>query len=151
MRGVVQRVSYVKVMVGNRLVAKIGRGILVFLALQSGDTETDGSYMVRKICGLRIFPSSDGSKESDRSVVEVEGEVCLVPQFTLMGDVRKGNRPSYSGAEEPALALKLFQMVAKSLEEAGVRVVTGSFQDHMHVELQNDGPFTILLDSKKIF
>lgn len=151
MRGVVQRVSFVRVTVRNRLVGETGRGILVFLAMESGDTEADCAYMARKICGLRIFPSSDGSKESDRSVVEVEGEVCLVPQFTLMGDVRKGNRPSYSGAESPDLALKLFQRVAKSLDHAGVRVVTGSFQDHMHVDLQNDGPFTILIDSKKIF
>lgn len=138
-------------MVGGTEIAKIGRGVVVFLAVQKGDDEADSDYMARKISGLRIFPSQDGNKESDRSVLEVGAEICLVPQFTLVGDVRKGNRPSYTDAEKPENARKLFSKVLETLEGTGHIVVSGSFREHMHVEIINDGPYTILLDSKKKF
>jgi D-tyrosyl-tRNA(Tyr) deacylase len=138
-------------MVGGTEIAKIGRGVVVFLAVQKGDDEADSDYMARKISCLRIFPSQDGNKESDRSVLEVGAEICLVPQFTLVGDVRKGNRPSYTDAEKPENARKLFSKVLETLEGTGHIVVSGSFREHMHVEIINDGPYTILLDSKKKF
>lgn len=151
MRGVIQRVSRARITVGETEVANIGRGILVFLAVQKGDGEADCEYMARKISGLRIFPSEDGIKESDRSVLEMDADICLVPQFTLAGDVRKGNRPSYTDAEKPEVARKLFSKVLEGLERTGHNVVSGSFREHMRVEIVNDGPYTILLDSKKNF
>lgn len=151
MRAVIQRVLRAKITVGGREVAAIGRGILVFLAVQRGDGEADVEYMARKILGLRIFPSEDGKKESELSVFDVGGEICLVPQFTLVGDARKGNRPSYSDAEEPGVARELFSMVLAVLEREGHDVVSGAFREQMQVEIVNDGPFTIILDGKKKF
>ncbi|NIO16789.1 MAG: D-tyrosyl-tRNA(Tyr) deacylase [Deltaproteobacteria bacterium] len=151
MRAVIQRVLRAKITAGGREVAAISRGILVFLAVQRGDGEADVEYISRKIFSLRIFPSEDGKKESELSVFDVGGEICLVPQFTLAGDARKGNRPSYSDAEEPEIARKLFSMVLAALERKGHSVVSGAFREHMQVEIINDGPYTVMLDSKKKF
>jgi D-tyrosyl-tRNA(Tyr) deacylase len=149
LRGVIQRVLGARITVKESEVARIGRGILVFLAVERGDGEEDGAYMARKIAGLRIFPSVDGSKESDRSVSELDAEICIVPQFTLMGDVRKGNRPSYAEAEKPDIAKDRIKRVVEILKRSGHSIVAGSFQEHMHVEIVNDGPYTVILDSRK--
>ncbi|NIS75931.1 MAG: D-tyrosyl-tRNA(Tyr) deacylase [Deltaproteobacteria bacterium] len=149
MRGIIQRVLGARITVKEGEVARIGRGILVFLAVERGDGEEDGEYMARKIAGLRIFPSADGSTESDRSVSELDAEICIVPQFTLMGDVRKGNRPSYSEAEKPDIARDRIMRVVEILKRSGHSIVAGSFREHMHVEIVNDGPYTVILDSRK--
>lgn len=149
MRGVVQRVIHARITVGEREVARIGRGVLVLIAVEKDDGETDVDYITRKISSLRIFPSPDGRKESDRSVAELDAEICLVPQFTLVGDARRGSRPSYSNAEKPEIAREIFADVCDKLRRGGLRVISGLFQEHMHVEIINDGPFTVILDSRK--
>ncbi|RMG61086.1 MAG: D-tyrosyl-tRNA(Tyr) deacylase [Deltaproteobacteria bacterium] len=151
MRAVVQRVSEARVEVDGRTVAEIGRGLLVLLGVESGDSAEDALYISRKIAFLRIFPSPDGMKESDRSVKDTGGSVLIVPQFTLLGDVRKGNRPSFTRSEEPGKAREVVEFVARKVEEEGIPVSVGAFQEHMHVHLVNDGPYTVLLDSKKTF
>ncbi len=151
MRSVVQRVLSASVMVGGEEVAGIGRGLLVFLAVGRGDSRKDAEYMARKLNGLRVFPCENGTRESDRSLGQVEGELLVVPQFTLMGDLRKGNRPSFGVAEAPDGAVHLIDDVVGQLIEYGNRVRTGSFREHMIVTIVNDGPYTVLLDSKKVF
>jgi len=151
LRVVVQRVSEASVEVGGELVARIGRGFLVLVGVESGDDKADVEFVARKLRGLRIFPSEDGEKESDRSIVDVGGEILLVPQFTLMGDVRKGNRPSFTRSESPDRARALIEELFGALKAEGVRVSLGSFREHMHVRLLNDGPYTVLIDSRKNF
>lgn len=149
MRAVVQRVSRAKVTVEEFTVGEIGLGLLVLLGIGHEDTDSDANYLAEKIAGLRIFEDDDG--KMNRSVLEVGGSVLAVSQFTLFGDVRKGKRPSFDGAAPPVEAQKLYEHFIARVEALGLRCETGRFQEMMRVELVNEGPVTILLDSKKGF
>jgi D-tyrosyl-tRNA(Tyr) deacylase len=149
MRAVVQRVSQASVEVDSQEVSVIGRGFLVLLGVAKGDGTTDVEYMVRKISGLRIFGDEQG--KMNRSLAEVEGEVLLVSQFTLFGDVRKGTRPSFFGAADAATGKRLYLEVLQGLQRQGIPACGGRFQEMMEVKLINDGPVTIMLDSRKQF
>ena len=146
MRAVVQRVKSAEVYVEDRLTGKIGKGLLVFVGVGKGDGEEDVSYLVSKLPGLRVF--EDASGRFNLSLKEIAGEMLIVSQFTLYGDVRKGRRPSFTEAEEPAPAKSLYNRVIDQLREHGVPVQTGEFQAKMEVRLVNDGPVTLWLDSK---
>jgi len=149
MRAVVQRVSSAQVTVEKELIGRIGLGLLVLLGVAQTDTQTDANYLVDKITNLRIFPDSDD--KMNLSLLDIKGELLVVSQFTVFGDCRRGRRPSYSEAALPIEAEALYNyFVAKAIEN-GFRVQTGKFQAMMQVELVNDGPVTILLDSKKLF
>ena len=149
MRAVVQRVSRAKVTVNDWVAGEIGMGLLVLLGVGHGDTEADATYLAEKIAGLRIFEDEDG--KMNRSVVEVGGSVLAVSQFTLYGDVRKGKRPSFDAAAPPDPARRLYEFFVQKVQSAGLRCETGRFQEMMQVELVNEGPVTILLDSGKGF
>ena len=149
MRAVVQRVSRAKVTINGWVSGEIGLGLLVLLGVGSEDTEADVEYLAQKIAGLRIFEDSDG--KMNRSVVDVGGSVLAVSQFTLYGDVRRGKRPSFDDAAPPELARRLYELFVQRIEASGLRCETGRFQEMMQVELVNEGPVTILLDSKKTF
>lgn len=149
MRIVLQRVSEARVKVAGEVVGEIDRGLLVLLGVGHGDTEKEVDYLVDKVAGLRIFEDEDG--KMNRSVEEIAGGVLVVSQFTLYGDCRKGRRPGFSAAGPPALADELYQLFAARLRKKGVTVATGIFQANMQVELVNDGPVTMLLDSGKEF
>ncbi len=149
MRAVVQRVSRAKVTVGEEIAGEIGTGLLVLLGVGHEDTETDASYLAEKIIGLRIFEDSDG--KMNRSVQDAGGSVLAVSQFTLYGDVRRGKRPSFDAAAPPEQARRLYEFFVERIRAAGLRCETGHFQEMMQVELVNDGPVTILLDSGKAF
>jgi D-aminoacyl-tRNA deacylase len=149
MRAVVQRVSRAKVTVNDWVNGEIGHGVLVLLGVGQGDTEADATYLAEKIVGLRIFEDADG--KMNRSVVDVDGSVLAVSQFTLYGDVRKGKRPSFDGAAAPEEARRLYEFFVGRVQAAGLRCETGRFQEMMQVELVNEGPVTILLDSGKNF
>jgi D-tyrosyl-tRNA(Tyr) deacylase len=149
MRAVVQRVSRAKVTVNEWIAGEIGMGLLVLLGVGQADTEVDVSYLAEKIAGLRIFEDDDG--KMNRSVREVGGSVLAVSQFTLYGDVRRGKRPSFDDAAPPDHARRLYDLFVERIRAAGLRCETGRFQEMMQVELVNDGPVTILLDSGKAF
>jgi D-aminoacyl-tRNA deacylase len=149
MRAVVQRVLSAGVSVDGRSVGRIGAGLLVFVGVARNDGPDDVQYIAAKVRELRIFPDSDGRMQ--RSVVDTGGELLLVSQFTLVGDCRKGRRPAFDEAAPPALAEALYDDVLRVLRESGVTVATGQFQAHMTVELVNDGPVTMLLDSRRLF
>lgn len=149
MRAVVQRVSSAAVHVEGRSVGAIGRGLLVLVGVGGQDDETDVEYVAGKIRDLRIFVDEAG--KMNRDVGEAGGAVLLVSQFTLLGDARGGRRPSFIQAAPPELARALYEGVAAALRARGLRVETGEFRAHMDVSLVNDGPVTILLDSKKQF
>lgn len=149
MRAVVQRVSCAKVTVNSCITGEIGLGLLVLLGVAHDDTETDASHLAEKIAGLRIFEDEDG--KMNRSVLEVSGSVLAVSQFTLYGDVRKGKRPSFDAAAPPEAARRLYEFFVERIRASGLRCETGRFQEMMRVELVNEGPVTILLDSKKQF
>lgn len=149
MRAVVQRVARAGVEVRGRTVGRIGRRLLVLLGVGEGDGEAEADYVARKIAGLRIFEDAQGL--INLSVGEVGGAVLLVSQFTLYGDCRRGRRPSFSRAAGPQEAERLYELVAGKLRQAGLEVATGQFQQMMQVELVNDGPVTVLLDSEKVF
>jgi D-tyrosyl-tRNA(Tyr) deacylase len=149
MRAVVQRVSRAKVTVDEWTCGEIGLGLLVLLGVGHDDSEADATYLVGKIAGLRVFEDSDG--KMNRSVVEVGGSVLAVSQFTLYGDVRRGKRPSFDEAATRAEARRLYEFFVQQIQATGLRCETGRFQEMMQVELVNDGPVTILLDSKKTF
>jgi len=149
MRAVVQRVRTAEVTVAGELVGKIGKGLLVFLGVGEGDTREDAEYLVSKVVNLRIF--SDRNDKMNLSLWEVGGDVLVVSQFTLWGDCRKGRRPSFVRAAEPALANALYQEFIDLLRERGIKVAEGRFQEMMDVHLVNDGPVTMLLDSEKQF
>lgn len=149
MRAVVQRVSRARVLVGDHEVGAIGRGLLALVGVEKGDGPADVQYIATKLRDLRVF--EDDGQKMNRSVVESGGAVLVVSQFTLAGDARSGRRPSFTGAEAPALAQPLYDGVVRLLREAGLAVETGEFQAMMQVELVNDGPVTILLDSRKTF
>jgi D-tyrosyl-tRNA(Tyr) deacylase len=149
MRAVVQRVSGASVSVGDRTVGAIDRGILVYLGVALGDTEADASFLADKAANLRIF--EDGEGKMNRSVVEEGGSALVISQFTLLADARKGRRPSYSDAAPPEAANVLYERFVELLRGLVGRVETGVFQAEMRVRYTNEGPVTILLDSKKLF
>jgi len=149
MRAVVQRVSHAKATVEERTIGEIGRGLLVLLGVGHQDTNADASYLAEKIAGLRIFEDSDGKMNC--SVQEVSGSILVVSQFTLYGDVRRGKRPSFDGAAPPGEARLLYEFFVDRIQALGLPCETGRFQEMMRVELVNDGPVTILLDSTKSF
>ena len=146
MRSVVQRVSRAAVRVDGAVVGEIGQGLLVLLGVAAGDGEEDARWSADKIAQLRVFEDQAG--KMNRSVEEVRGGVLLVSQFTLLGDARKGNRPSFVAAAAPEAANALYERVAARLRERGLPVATGVFRATMQVELVNDGPVTLLLDSR---
>jgi len=148
MKAVLQRVQSAQVLVDGRLTGKIGKGLLVFVGVGKGDGESDLTYMVSKIPDLRIF--EDASGKFNLSLKEVNGEMLIVSQFTLFGDCRKGRRPSFTDAEDPALAKSLYERLIHRLREQGIPVQTGEFQTKMEVHLVNDGPVTLLLDSRRV-
>jgi len=150
MRAVVQRVTSARVRVGDRVVGEIGRGLLVLVGVGRDDSAADVTSLAAKIRDIRVFEGADG-KPMDRSVVDIAGGLLVVSQFTLFGDVRKGRRPSFDAAAPPELARGLYEELVRELRTAQVSVATGEFQAMMHVELVNDGPVTILIDSKKQF
>ncbi len=149
MRAVVQRVSRAKVTVNEWTAGEIGMGLLVLLGVGQADTEADVSYLAEKIAGLRIFEDDDG--KMNRSVRDVGGSVLAVSQFTLYGDVRRGKRPSFDDAAPPDHGRRLYELFVERIRAAGLRCETGRFQEMMQVELVNEGPVTILLDSGKAF
>jgi D-tyrosyl-tRNA(Tyr) deacylase len=149
MRAVVQRVSRAKVTINGWTSGEIGQGLLVLLGVGQQDTENDATYLAEKIAGLRIFEDRDG-KMND-SIQDVSGSVLVVSQFTLYGDVRRGRRPSFDAAAPPADARHLYDFFVERIRELGLRCETGRFQEMMQVELVNEGPVTILLDSAKVF
>ena len=149
MRSVVQKVKNSKVFVDDQKVGEINKGLLVFLGVEKGDEKGDFEYIRDKIIHLRIF--EDDRQKMNRSVLDVEGEVLVVSQFTLSGDVRKGRRPSFIEAADPEEARIFYDRMIADLKSYGLTVEQGVFQAHMEVALINDGPVTILLDSKKKF
>jgi D-tyrosyl-tRNA(Tyr) deacylase len=149
MRAVVQRVKRASVRVGGRTVGEIGKGLLVFLGVGHGDSEKEGDFLANKIAHLRIFGDEQGLM--NRSVIELEGEALVVSQFTLWGDCQKGRRPSFTRAAPPEKARLLYEDFIQHLREKGLKVSTGEFQEVMEVDLVNDGPVTMLLDTEKTF
>ncbi len=149
MRCVVQRVSRAAVTVADKTVGSIGKGLLVLVGVQQGDELEDARYCAEKVAGLRVF--EDENDKMNLSVQDVGGSVLAVSQFTLCGDARHGRRPSFSAAESPRRAEMLCEVFVDTLWKTGLRVETGVFQTHMEVSLVNDGPVTILLDSRKTF
>lgn len=147
MRAVIQRVEEANVSVEGMVVGGICKGLLVFLAVEADDTEGDLAFLKKKILNLRIF--EDGQGKMNLSLTDIEGAVLLVSQFTLYGDCRKGNRPSYSRAAPPTQAEKLYRQLIQQLRMEGVVVESGKFQAMMKVDLVNDGPVTLIVDSKK--
>ena len=149
MRAVVQRVRRASVKVDGGLIGNIGEGLLVLLGVAQDDTDADADYLAEKVAGLRIFEDAEG--KMNRSVIDVGGAVLAVSQFTLLGDVRKGKRPSFDTAARPERARELYEHFVARVTNLGLRCETGRFQEMMEVELINQGPVTILLDSKKLF
>ena len=148
MRAVVQRVQSASVYVDGQLIGKIGNGLLVFVAVGKGDGESDVSFMVSKLPDLRIF--EDASGKFNISLRETKGQILVVSQFTLYGDCSRGRRPSFTEAEDPAVAKSLYERFIFRLREQGLPVQTGEFQAKMEVHLDNDGPVTLVLDSKSL-
>jgi len=146
-RAVVQRVTSARVRVGDRLVGEIGRGLLVFAGVEKGDGPDDVKYIAGKVNDLRIF--EDGAGKMNLSIAEAGGAVLTVSQFTLCGDCRRGRRPSFDDAEAPAAAKPLYENLIRELRAMRLHAETGEFQADMAVELVNDGPVTILLDSRR--
>lgn len=141
-------------MVGDRVTGAIGAGLVALVGVEKGDTEEDAAYVVAKIHGLRIFDDDgdvDGRKRMNRSVADIGGSVLVVSQFTLAGDVRRGRRPSFDDAAPPEVARECYERVVRQLRDAGVTVATGEFQAMMRLQLENDGPVTILIDSRRRF
>ena len=152
MRAVVQRVKSASVTVSGNMVGQVGRGFMVLAGVDKGDSDSDVDYIAQKIAGLRIFPDElDSGKNMSLSISEIGGSVLMVSQFTLSGDTRKGRRPSFEGAEEPVKARKLFDELVDKVKSYGLTVEQGAFGEMMDVALINDGPVTILLDSRKNF
>lgn len=154
MRAVVQRVSRARVTVDERVTGEIGAGLLVLVGVEQGDGPADVAYIAGKVRDLRIFEDEgdeQGRKRMNRSVADIGGSVLVVSQFTLSGDVRNGRRPSFITAAAPELARALYEEVVRELQASGLTVATGEFQAMMQVSLVNDGPVTILLDSRKVF
>ena len=146
MRACVQRVSRARVTVGEQVCGHIGAGMLVLLGVAEADTRTDAEQLAEKIAMLRIFEDDQG--KMNRSLADVGGAMLIVSQFTLLGDCRKGRRPSFVAAAAPKLAEQLYQVFVDAVAKQGIEVATGRFREHMEVELVNDGPVTLLLESR---
>ena len=149
MRAIVQRVKSANVQIEGQLIAEIESGLLIFLGISIDDQQSDIDYLIKKIANLRIFRDDD--LRMNKSLLDVGGQALVVSQFTLYGDCRKGRRPNFSQAAKPEKARQLYEVFVNQLLQLGVDVKTGVFQATMEVELTNDGPITILLDSKKLF
>jgi D-tyrosyl-tRNA(Tyr) deacylase len=149
MRVVVQRVSRASVAVDGQVVGRIGPGFVVLVGVANGDAQADIEYTASKLLGLRVFSDADG--KMNRSITDVGGAMLLISQFTLLGDVRGGRRPSFIAAAAPDVGRAMYEELAAQLRASGMHVETGIFQAHMEVELVNDGPVTLLIDSKKSF
>ena len=149
MRACVQRVSRAKVTVGDEVTGQIDGGLLVLLGVGQGDSAKDVTYMADKIAGLRIFEDDEG--RMNRSLRDANGSMLVVSQFTLWGDCRKGRRPSFVAAAEPGLAEQLYEQFVTEVQKLGIKVQCGRFRQQMQVELVNDGPVTLLIDSRKDF
>ncbi len=147
MKALIQRVTRAEVLIEGNLFSEIGKGILVLLGIEKGDTEKDVEYLVKKVSLLRIF--EDANKKMNLSAIDIKGEFLVISQFTLSADCRKGNRPSFDHAEDPARAHELYLQFIDRLRKTGLLVKSGDFGAYMHVHLVNDGPVTILLDSRK--
>ena len=149
MKALLQRVTGASVSVGGEEVGRIGKGLVIFVGVSKGDTERDIQYLVPKTLGLRIF--ADEEERFNLSVLDIKGELLVVSQFTLMADTRRGRRPSFSEAAPPAEAEVLFQRFVEQIRASGLKVAIGRFQQYMQVDIQNDGPVTIMLDSREKF
>jgi D-aminoacyl-tRNA deacylase len=149
MRAVIQRVSHARVTVNGELAGEIGAGLLVLLGVAHEDTPVDAAYLAEKIAGLRVFEDEGG--KMNLSLLDGGGSVLAVSQFTLFGDVRRGKRPSFDGAARPEQARELYDCFVREIRTLGLRCETGRFQETMKVDLTNEGPVTILLDSQKLF
>ncbi|UCH36049.1 MAG: D-tyrosyl-tRNA(Tyr) deacylase [Armatimonadota bacterium] len=147
MRAVVQRAAWAKVAVGEKVTGEIGCGLAVLVGVQVGDTPEDAAYLSDKIAGLRVFEDADG--KMNLSLQDVGGAILAVSNFTLLGDCRKGRRPSFTEAAPPEEAERLFGDFVERVRAAGLTVATGVFREHMHVEIHNDGPVTLILDSRR--
>jgi D-tyrosyl-tRNA(Tyr) deacylase len=147
MKALVQRVSRASVSVNDRIVGKIGPGLVVFLGVAQGDSKEDAIYLANKVANLRIF--ADESSKFSLSALGTRGHILIVSQFTLLGDARKGRRPDFTAAASPDLAKELYEFFVEQVRATGLKVETGLFQEHMLVEIHNDGPVTISLESKR--
>jgi len=146
MKALVQRVARASVSVNDDIVGKIGRGLVVFLGVAQGDSREDASYLANKVVNLRIF--ADEASKFALSALETRGDILIISQFTLLADSRKGRRPSFTEAAPPDLAKELYEFFVEQVRSTGLKVETGLFQEHMLVEIYNDGPVTISLESK---
>lgn len=146
MKALVQRVSRASVSVNDRIVGKIGPGLVVFVGVAQGDSKQDATYLANKVVNLRIF--ADESSKFSLSALDTKGDILIVSQFTLLGDTRKGRRPDFTSAAPPDLAKELYEFLVEQIRATGLKVETGVFQEHMLVEIHNDGPVTISLESK---
>ncbi|NOZ25506.1 MAG: D-tyrosyl-tRNA(Tyr) deacylase [Nitrospirae bacterium] len=147
MKALLQRVSEARVETGGRISGEIRRGLLVLLCVVRGDTRKDLDYIIKKVLALRVFDDSRG--RMNLSVADAGGEILVVPQFTLAARTRRGNRPSFDDAESPQKAKQMFDSLVQGLRDAGIRTETGSFGEHMRVFLVNDGPVTLMIDSRE--
>lgn len=149
MKALLQRVSAAQVSVGEEVVGKIGRGLVVLVGVALDDSEKDAQYLAQKTVNLRIFPDETG--KFNLSALDIGGELLVVSQFTLLADTRKGRRPSFTDAAPPPQAEALFEAFVREAKATGLKVETGRFQQYMHLEIHNDGPVTIMLDSREKF
>jgi D-tyrosyl-tRNA(Tyr) deacylase len=145
-KALLQRVTGASVSVGEEVVGSIGRGLVVLVGVANGDSDKDIQYLSRKIVNLRIF--ADEADKFNLSALDIRGELLLVSQFTLLADTRKGRRPSFTEAAPPPQAEELFQKLVDEVKASGLKVATGRFQQYMQLEIHNDGPVTIMLDSR---
>ena len=149
MKALLQRVTGASVSIGGEVVGRIGRGLVILVGVASGDTVKDIDYLAQKVVNLRIFPDDAG--RFNHSALDIKGELLAVSQFTLLADTRKGRRPSFVEAAPPDEAEELFERFVEQIRTTGLKVETGRFQQYMQVEIHNDGPVTILLDSREKF
>ncbi len=149
MRAVVQRVKRAEVRVGGKTISSIGRGLLAYIGVERGDGQPDLDFISSKLKSMRVFEDEKGRMNLD--ITEINGSLLIISQFTLHADLRRGRRPSFDAAEEPGRANELYEALIKNLKESGLKVEAGSFGAHMEVESVNDGPVTMLLDSRKVF
>jgi D-tyrosyl-tRNA(Tyr) deacylase len=147
MKALLQRVSRASVSVNDKTVGKIGAGLVVFLGVAQGDSKEDATYLANKVVNLRIF--ADESSKFALSALETKGDILIVSQFTLLADTHKGRRPDFTAAAPPDLAKELYEFFVEQVRVTGLKIETGLFQEHMLVEIHNNGPVTILLESKK--
>jgi len=147
MKALVQRVSRASVSVNDNIIGKIGPGLVVFLGVAQGDSKEDASYLVNKVVNLRIF--ADEATKFSLSALDTRGDILIVSQFTLLADTHKGRRPDFTNAAPPDLAKELYEFFVEQVRSSGLKVETGLFQEHMLVEIHNDGPVTISLESKR--